>query len=170
MSTHPTPSFRHAYLFHQCSNFKTTGEPPLLIHYEQVRAIVYSDCLNFCLTSIFCSRIPSRTPRHTSCRVFLGPLARTVSQTSRVFISLIVWRVLVIRHFVDCPSTGICLMLRSWLQWRYGFLGEEDHGYKLSAGQHGRCRPWSPGWGASGFCKATSFCLHQELLRETSHS
>ena len=39
------------------------------------------------------------------------------------------------RHFVECPSTWVCLMLFSWSDCALGF-GEDDHRGKVPFSSH----------------------------------
>lgn len=56
-------------------------------------------------------------------------MAEIVPQTFLVFDGVLV------RYFVDCPSSGVSLMCFSWFNWSYGFW-EEDHGDKRPFSSH----------------------------------
>ena len=93
--------------------------------YFQPRSILYSDVLSFYqmlflfFFFLFCSKVPSMTPQlHFFVYRLRFLLTVTVSQTSLIIDDLD--SVEEDRCFVECPSSRICLVSFSWLEWEFG--------------------------------------------------
>lgn len=80
-------------------------DEPILICYYHLKAIAYSDFLNFSLRSFFCPRIPSESHIAFSCHVSLG------SSWLGEFLRFCLF--LMVRWITGCPSTEIHLMFFS---------------------------------------------------------
>lgn len=81
--------------------------------------------LCFYLMFFFCSG--SHPGFHTtcSCHVSLSSSWLSFSYFPCIWWLWQFWGVL-FRHFMECPSIGICLMFFSWLDWDFGFFKERS--------------------------------------------
>lgn len=104
-----------------CGIFVTTNEP-VVIYYYELKSILYSNVLYFLSDFLFSSWIPSKTLHDiSSCYDSINSYGLwQLLKLFLFFITLAVWGVLV-RYFLECPSTEICPTVFSWLDWRHGF-------------------------------------------------
>lgn len=85
-------------------------------------------------------------------------LTMTVSQTSLIFMTLTVWRS-ADQVFCRTSLNRDLLIFSSWVDWLYGFLGEDHRGkmpihhITLSCYHHCWCWPWSSSW--HGVCQVS---------------
>ena len=93
---------------------------PILIHYFKLKSTLYSHFLSLYLMSCFCPRTPSRV---LHCHVTLGSSCLWQFLRLSLFLMTLSWQFwgVLVRHFVECSSAGMCLMFSLWLESGHGF-------------------------------------------------